>query len=340
VGQLQKLGWFHPMNRYLDTKSMAADMPQLNEFTYKGDVVGIPFDSSFMVTTVNKTLFAKAGITSMPTTIDQYTADMRQLKTKGVLQYPLNIGLDASEETSTSWYQITGAFGGTILDGKGRPQFRTPGSPGYKAAEWMVQQLKDGLIPPGNINVKNSVSQETLMAKGTVASTFADYSGNVGSLYDIPSSSTVVHQIQYIPTPGVNGAGPNLGNPDGIGIPTQAKYPKAAAIFIKWLTSTQQQADFAGANGPAKVMSGYEMPSRISAAKVMATKGALAGGAQLITMLQHSRPVFPAGAPSWYPQFSSSVNVNLHAAAVGTESVPAAIAAMAATADRLSKAAS
>ena len=75
-------------------------------------------------------------------------------------------------------YEATAAFGGTILDGAGKPQFTSPSSAGYQAAEWMVNQLKSGLIPPGNINVKNSVSQQTLMAKGTVASTFADYSGN------------------------------------------------------------------------------------------------------------------------------------------------------------------
>jgi multiple sugar transport system substrate-binding protein len=336
VGQLGKLGWFYPMETYLDTKSMAADMPQLPSFTYEGHVVGIPFDSSFMVTTVNKTMFAKAGITTMPTTIDEYTKDLQTIKSSGVCQNPLNIGFDASEETSTSWYQVTGAFGGTILDGAGKPQFTSPSSAGYKAAEWMVNQLKSGLIPAGNINVKNSVSQQTLMAKGTVASTFADYSGNVGSLYDVASSSTVVHQIQYIPTPGVSGVGPNLGNPDGIGIPKGAKYPNAAAKFIDWLTSSANQADWAGADGTSKTLVGYEMPSRISAAQVMASKGALAGGDTLVQMLQHSKSVFPQGAPSWYPQFSSAVNVNLHAAAVGSMSTAAAISTIASVANNLS----
>jgi multiple sugar transport system substrate-binding protein len=145
-----------------------------------------------------------------------------------------------------------------------------------------------------------------------------------------------VNKIEYIPTPGVDGVGPNLGNPDGIGIPKEAKYPKAAATFIKWLTSSTNQADFAGANGSSKVLVGYEMPSRVSAAQTMASKGKLAGGAQLIAMLKKSRAVFPQGAPSWYPEFSSAVNVNLHAAAIGSMTVPAAIAAIAATATRLS----
>src|SRR5579875_2903199 len=69
VGQLGKLGWFYPMSKYLDVKSMAADMPQMSSFQADGTVYGIPFDSSYMVTTVNQAEFKKAGITSMPTTM-------------------------------------------------------------------------------------------------------------------------------------------------------------------------------------------------------------------------------------------------------------------------------
>src|SRR6185437_6111202 len=91
VGQLGKLNWFYPMENYLDTKAFTTEMPQLPSFTSNGHVIGIPYDASFLVTTVNKTLFEKAGITTMPKTIDEYTADLKQIKAKGVVQYPLNI---------------------------------------------------------------------------------------------------------------------------------------------------------------------------------------------------------------------------------------------------------
>ena len=42
VGQEGKLGWFLPLENYIDTKSLATDMPQLSSFTYQGKVVGIP----------------------------------------------------------------------------------------------------------------------------------------------------------------------------------------------------------------------------------------------------------------------------------------------------------
>ncbi len=261
-----------------------------------GHVIGIPYDASFLVTTVNKTLFEKAGITTMPTTIDEYTADLKQIKAKGVVQYPLNIPFAAAEGLSTYWYQTTAAFGGTVLDGAGKPQFADAGSPGFKAAQWMVDALKQGLVPPGNINIADSQGQQTLMAKGTVASTFGDYSGNVGSLYDVPASSSVVNQVVYLSTPGVTGPGPNMSNPDGIGIPRQAKYPAAAAKFIDWFTQASNQADFAGANGPDKVMTGYFLPSRLAGMTELTEKGKLIGGEQLADLLKNSaKPVFPRG---------------------------------------------
>ncbi len=337
VGQLGKLNWFYPMEKYLDTKALATQMPQLTSFSANNHVIGIPYDASFLVTTVNKKLFAQAGITTMPKTIAEYTADLHQIKAKGVVKYPLNIPFAAAEGLSTYWYQTTAAFGGTILNGKGKPQFATSGSPGYKAAQWMVDAIKQGLVPPGNINVADSQGQQTLMAKGVVATTFADYSGNVGSLYSVPASSSVVNQVVYLSTPGASGTGPNMSNPDGIGIPRKAKYPAAAAKFIDWFTSANNQADFAGASGPNKVMPGYFLPSRLAGMTELTQKGKLIGGAQLADLLKNSsKPVFPEGAPSWYPEFSRAVYTNLHAAATGSTSVANALKAMADTANRLS----
>jgi multiple sugar transport system substrate-binding protein len=74
----------------------------------------------------------------------------------------------------------------------------------------------------------------------------------------------------------------------------------------------------------------------VSALKQMTAKGKLIAGAQLTKMLQSSsRPVFPQGAPSWYPEFSRAVYTNLHAAATGSKSVADAIKTIATTANSL-----
>ena len=75
VGEYQKTGWFYPLNKYFNVASLRADMPQLNTFMSNNELMGMPFDSSFLVTTVNTKDFAKAGITTMPTTLAGFTAD-------------------------------------------------------------------------------------------------------------------------------------------------------------------------------------------------------------------------------------------------------------------------
>ena len=339
VGQLGKLGWFYPMDEVLDTKAMESDMPQLASFTSDGKVVGIPYDASFMVTTVNKEMFDKAGVTHDADDDRRVQRGPEAVKAKGVVKYPLNIPFAAAEGLSTYWYQTTGALrrhrSSTARASRSSP---TPSSPGYKAAEWMVSALKDGLVPPGNINVTDSQGQQTLMAKGQVASTFSDYSGTVGSCTPCRTPRRSWARCTTCRRPAPHGVGPNLNNPDGIGIPTEAKYPKAAAKFIEWFTDTDTQIDFAGVNGPDKVLPGYPIPSRLSAVKVMTEKGKLIQGEQLQKMLKGStRPVFPEGAPSWYPQFSRAVYTNLHAAATGSKSVSAAIGAIADTANSLAE---
>ena len=336
VGQLGKLGWFYPMGDYLDTEALKADMPQLASFTSDGKVVGVPYDASFMVTTYNKKIFDAAGVKQEPTTMAAYTAALQQVKAKGDVEHPLDIPFAAAEGLSTYWYETTGAFGGTVLDASGKPQFTDPGSAGYKAAQWMVDAMKNGLVPPGNINVTDSQGQQTLMAKGEVASIFSDYSGTVGTLYDVPDQSSVKGQVRYLKTPGVDGPTANLSNPDGVGIPVEAKYPQAAAKFIDWFTAEQQQVDFAGVNGPEKAFTAFPIPSRLSAVEKMTASGNLVYGKELSEMLSGSKPVFPGGAPTWYPQFSNAVYTNLHAAATGSMSVDAAIKAMGDTATKLS----
>jgi multiple sugar transport system substrate-binding protein len=336
VGQLGKLGWFLPLETYLDGNGLKADMPQLASFTLDGHIVGVPYDASYMVTTVNTDLFSKAGISTMPTTIDEYTNDLKTIKAKGVAANPLNIPFAAAEGLSTYWYETTQAFGGTVLDAKGKPQFTDPSSAGYKAAEWMVNAVKDGLVPPGNINVNDSQGEQTLMAQGLAASTFSDYSGLINSLYNVTDSSTVAGKVQYLETPGVSGTALNLSNPDGMGIPKQAKYPQAAAKFIDWFVSAQTQADFSGLNGQDKVWGSSFIPSRLSVVQKLSQADKLADGERLAKMLKTASPVFPDGAPTWYPTFSNAVYTNLHAAATGSMSVADAIKAIADVANQQS----
>jgi multiple sugar transport system substrate-binding protein len=289
-----------------------------------------------MVTTINTKDFHKAGIKSMPKTMAQYDADLKALQQHHVSAHPLGIPFAAAEGLSTYWYEVTGALGGQLLSSSFAPLFTSSTSPGYKAMTWMVNAYKSGLVPRQNINMTDSDEMQNQMAHHRVTTLFSDYSGQVGTIYDVPSASTVLGQVQYTETPGAHGPGPNLDNPDGIGIPMTAKHAGAAVEFMKWFDSSVNQARWSGLNGSKDVIVGFPLPMRLSSLQLLAKSNKVAQAQELIYLLQHrSRPVFPAGAPPWYPQFSAAVNTNIHSAALGSESVSQAIKAIANTVQQL-----
>jgi multiple sugar transport system substrate-binding protein len=336
VGEYQKTGWFYPLNKYFNVASLSADMPQLNTFMSNNELMGVPFDSSFLVTTVNTKDFAKAGITTMPTTLAGFTSALQKVGKANGIASPLDIQFATAEGLSTCWYQMTAAFGGQVLTTQDTPAFTSPSSPGYQAMSWMVNAYKSGLVPKGNINTTDYQGFTTEQAKNRTAAALCDYSGSVASIYNVPSSSSVVNQTEYIPTPGASAVGLNVANPDGVGIPKTAKNVAAAVKFINWFTSTENQAVWAGLNGPKDVVSTFPLPARLSSFNLMAKAGNIEQASQLEAILKaHAQAPFPNGAPSWYVQFSAAVQTNIHEAAAGQETIPQAVSAIAAEVSQL-----
>ena len=329
VGEYYQTKWFMPLNKYFNVASLPAQYPQIASFIRDGDLIGMPSDVSLLVTDVNTKDFAKAGIKAMPTTFSQYQSDLNEIQTKGVVAHPLDIPFAAAEGLSTYWYETTAAFGGQVLSSSYKPEFSSPSSAGYKAMTWMVGAYKDGLVPKANLSLEDYQGFSDDEAQNLTASVFSDYSGDVGTVYDVPSSSKVVGQIEYIPTPGASGPAPNLANPDGIGIPSSAKNINAAVEFIKWYDEPANQAAFAGAEGASNAISGFPLPANNAGLAQLVSSGKVPGAAELANLAEHhSRAIFPAGAPPWYPAFSNAVYTNLHSAAAGQESVASAISAI------------
>ncbi len=82
VGEYYHTKWFLPLNKYFNVKALSSQYPQLASFVRNGELLGMPSDASLLVTTVNTKDFAKAGITKMPTTLAQYTADLNKSRRK------------------------------------------------------------------------------------------------------------------------------------------------------------------------------------------------------------------------------------------------------------------
>lgn len=330
VGSYARLNWFYPLGSYVDTAALKKDLPQIESFEVNGNLVGVPYDADLKVTTINIKQFHAAGITTMPKTMQQYTADLEKIQARKVNKHPLGIPLAAAEGLSTYWYQLTAAFGGRTFDKNFDPAFDKPGSAGYKALQWMADAYKTGLVSGANINMTDVATAQTEMAKGSVSSIFSD-SPQIQSLYNSKEYSTVIGQVRYLSTPSSPEPSPDVSTPDGAGIPRTAKHPKAAAEFIKWLLRPQTQAELAGLNGTQAPQ--ISLPCSLTAVRELVAHHRIAYGSQVINMFEHTvRPVFPGGPPVWYPQFSNAAYTAIHAAVSGQISVASAIHTIAQTA--------
>jgi multiple sugar transport system substrate-binding protein len=331
IGEYAATGWFTPLNSYFNAAALKPDMPQIDSFvSSKGQLLGMPFDGEFITPTINTKDFAKAGIKQDPTTITALDADMKKLQASG-FAHPLDIPFAAAAGEAQCWFQLTHDFGGSIVNKSFQPQFTSPSSPGYKALAWMVNAYKSGLVPAANINLIDLDALTKEMAHNRVAVAACDYSGDVASIYNVPSLSSVVNQVKYIPNPGLKGPASGLGNMDGIGIPAMAKNKAGAAEFIKWFDSTANQATWAGLVGDKGLIGGFTLPDRISSLTLLGQKKVLPAAQEtaLSSGLQSSPPMFPGFAPPGYVSFYQTTYDTIHSAAAGNITIPQAVATIA-----------
>src|SRR6185369_8378170 len=182
---------------------------------------------------VNKKHFADAGITKMPTTLDELLAAAKQIKAKGIVEYPVGLPLSPTEGASTSWYLLTKAFGGDLFDNDFKPLFTTPDSAGYKAMAFELQLLKEGLVDPAATGLKDSQINDSMFAKGLTSIMISGEPGRLGQMND-PAQSQVVGQVE------------------ALAIPKVSQNQEAALAFIKWFTSKDFQVENAAMALPTR----------------------------------------------------------------------------------------
>ena len=314
TGQFSAADWYLPLNDLIDPATVS-DIGVANIFTVNGKLLGIPYTNDFRVMLVNKKQFADAGITKMPTTLDELFEDAKQIKAKGIVQYPVGLPLSPTEGASTSWYLLTKAFGGDLFDKDFKPLFTTPDSAGYKALEFELKLLKEGLVDPASTGLKDSQINDNMFAKGLTSIMISGEPGRLGQMND-PAQSQVAGQVAAILVPTASGTTRSYGLPEALGIPRVSQNRDAALTFVKWFTTKNFQIE--------NYKNGV-LPTRTSALMDLNQQGKLISGDVLIAQAKTVEPLFPQGTPTWYPQFSSAVNTAINGAAKGQISVDQAM---------------
>jgi multiple sugar transport system substrate-binding protein len=321
TGQFAGAGWVEPLDTALP-KSLLNNLKNTDAaFTANGHTWAACYSNDFRVSMYNKKMFAKAGISSFPATFDELATDVQKLKSAGV-QYPLAIPMGATEGGVTPWYLLTLAMGGQLFDDNLKPVFQSPSSSGYKALQWEVDALKNGWVSPGAVSLDDTPTFDKFTA-GQNAIVLATGPGNMSTAND-PKTSSIAGDAALGLVPGTSGPGASFGLPEGLSIPVTAKHKEAAAAFIEWWEQPKNAIAIYHTQG--------SLPCGSDALKQLAASGQLQGGDVVNAELPHVAPLFPAGAPIWYEQFSSDAQGLLNAAVKGQMSVGDALNQLAAKA--------
>jgi multiple sugar transport system substrate-binding protein len=322
TGQFAGAQWVEPLDGLVDAKTLADLKSTDAAFISGGKTYAACYSNDFRVSMYNTKMFAKAGITEFPATFDELAADVQKLKAAGV-QYPLSIPMAATEGGVTPWYLLTLAMGGQLFDDQLAPTFSDPSSAGYQALQWEADAVKNGWVSPGSVSMDDAVAFDKFTA-GETAIVLATGPGNMATAND-KSQSNIAGDAALGLVPGVDGPGASFGLPEGLSIPVTAKHKAAAAAFIEWWERPENAIKIYKTQG--------SLPCGAAAIKQLADSGQLQGGDVLNAELPHVSPLFSAGAPIWYSQFSSDAQGLLNAAVKGQMSVSDALDQLASKAE-------
>ena len=322
TGQFAGAGWVEPLDNLLPAKTLADLKNTDAAFVSGGKTYAACYSNDFRMSMYNKQMFAKAGITSFPATFDELATDVQKLQASGV-KYPLQIPMAATEGGITPWYLLTLAMGGQLFDQNLKPVFQTPGSGGYKALQWEADAVKNGWVSPGSVALNDDVALNDFLA-GQSAILFATGPGNLPTAND-PSQSSIV---------GNAAAGPGAGR-------RPARAPRSACrrgsrSRSPPSTRRPRRPSSTGGSSPRTRSPSTRRRAACRAGHPPSSRwwrtGQLQGGDVLNQELSHVGPLFQAGAPIWYSQFSADAQGLANAAVKGQMSVQDALNQLAAKA--------
>lgn len=317
TGQFGRSGWYEPLDSVL-SPALKSDLLNSEAFSVEGHQYAVCYSNDFRMSAYNTELFKKAGIAKPPATLAEVLSDARTLKSKGIVKYPIAAPVSASEGTATAWYLLTLALGGQLFDPDFKPLFDKPGSPGYKALQFLVTAQKEGLISPAASSPNFVVDDEFYAGRAAIILTGGpDELTNANN----PKSSKIVGKAAYMPVPGATGPGTTFGLPEGLGVTSHSAHKAASEAFIRWWMQPKTLLALHTTLGL--------LPCRTSVIAALVSKGDLPGGDKITAQIRHLAPLFSQGAPIWYGRFSTDAANQINAAALGQTSVAAALDSLA-----------
>ena len=301
-------GYLEPLDAYIAKSPdlRPNDLERMDFWKRDGKQQGVTTYVQLVMVDYNAKRAGAAGVSKAPVTWDELVADARQIKTKGVDQYPISMGA-----IDWSWYLIALSKGDPMFDTTLMPAFANGGTPARSAMAMLLGMFKDGLISPDLLT--KVTPHDTFMAGVGV---FHQSWQGAHAVMNNAKISKQAPDVRYMLLPDKHYT---WSLDAAIGISKFGRNKDAAWEFIKWYVSPDSQQAIFKAVGL--------VPSRVSVQQALNKAGAIQ---QYDLLVEQSKYVhqLPRYATWWGP-WTQFVTEEIRRATQGSESADAAIDAIA-----------
>ncbi len=247
VAEFAEKGYVVPLDRSLAEKARHDVSPViLNAFEYGGRVWAMPFLANLHFLFYNEDMLRRAGFGAPPATVEEMEAQMREMKRKGMIDYPMIASWNQKEGLVCEYVWLVGAFGGDIFDPGGQPIFNR--GPGALALDTMARWVREGLINPLALTADELVVKDVFIA-GKAA--FAPNWTFLGALMSDPTASRVAGHARMGLLPVARAVRESTGQVSssvsgfqGLAVMANSSHKQEAWTYVEFMTSPAVQGRF------------------------------------------------------------------------------------------------
>ncbi|MEW5865822.1 MAG: extracellular solute-binding protein [Bacillota bacterium] len=163
VAEFARKKYVAPLDRGLAQRAKQDISPSiLNAFEYDGRIWAMPFLANLHFLFYNQHMLSLAGFEGPPQTIEEMETQMRVLKRKGIVEYPMIASWNQKEGLVCEYVWLTGAYGGEVFNSKNEPVFNQ--GPGVLALNTMTRWVREGLVNPLALTADELVVKDMFIA--------------------------------------------------------------------------------------------------------------------------------------------------------------------------------
>lgn len=162
--EFAQAGWIAPIDRF---KQLTAYNAETSDFCnqsmmFEGKQYGLTYYTDYMGFLYNAEILEKAGFTTPPTTWEEVTAQAAAIKAKGLLDYPVVIGMAQESWMIEFISALVFSHGGRLVDDSGKSAMQD--TKAEAALQWLVDAvqkhkvLSPGCVQTGELEVLKTAS--------------------------------------------------------------------------------------------------------------------------------------------------------------------------------------